>query len=137
MERGQNPRSHIVTKNDPGGEGIKMAPRQWQEASRILRKIPKEQAFYFFTSVGNYTGESSASFEEFLEKIKEIDFKSLEFHFSRGDFEKWIAEILEDKELAEEILDLRNIYPTRDVLRKRLVAIVSKRREKLLSEEVV
>jgi hypothetical protein len=138
MERKQNSRSHVVTKNDQGEEGIKMVPRRWQEeASRIFRKLPKEQAFCFFTSVGNYTGESAASFEEFLEKIKEIEIKSLEFHLCRGDFEKWIAEILEDKELAEEILNLRDIMPTRDVLRKRLVTIVSKRREKLVSEEVV
>ena len=115
-----------------------MGAWRWQrEASRILRKLPKEQAFYFFTCVGNYTGECAASFEEFLEKIKEIDIKSLEFHLYRGDFDKWIAEILEDKELAEEVLNLWDITPTRDVLRKRLVTIVSKRREKLLSEEVV
>jgi hypothetical protein len=114
-----------------------MGARQFQEASRILRRLAKERAFYFFTSVGNCTGESAASFEEFLERIKEVDVKSLEFHLCRGDFEKWIAEILEDKQLAEEILDLRDIMPTRDVLRKRLVTIVSKRREKLLSEGVV
>ena len=115
-----------------------MAARRWQkEASRIFRKLPKEQVFYFFTSVGNCTCESAASFEEFLEKIREIEIKSLEFHLCRGDFEKWIAEILEDKELAEEILNLRDIMPTRDVLRKRLVTIVSKRLEKLISEEVM
>jgi hypothetical protein len=138
MERKQNPRSNVVTKNDQGGEGVKMVARHWQEeASRICRKLPKEQAFCFFTSVGNYTGESAASLEEFLEKIKEVDIKSLDFHLCRGDFEKWIAEILEDKELAEEILNLSDVMPTRDVLRKRLVTIVSKRREKLVSEEVV
>jgi hypothetical protein len=115
-----------------------MVARRWQEeTSRICRKLPREQAFLFFTSVGDYTGESAASLEEFLEKIKEVDIKSLDFHLCRGDFEKWIAETLEDKELAEEILNLRDIVPTRDVLRKRLVTIVSKRREKLVSEEVV
>jgi hypothetical protein len=107
------------------------------EASRICRKLPKEQAFLFFTSVGNYTGESAASLEEFLEKVKEVDIKSLDFHLCRGDFEKWIAETLEDKDLAEEILNLRDITPTKDVLRKRLVTIVSKRHEKLVSEEMV
>jgi hypothetical protein len=137
MERKQNPRSYVVTKINQGGEGIKMVARRWQEASRICRKLPKEQAFCFFTSVGNNTGESAASLEEFLEKIKEVDIKSLDFHLCRGDFEKWVAEVLEDKELAEEILNLRDITPTRDVLRKRLVTIVSKRREKLVSEEVV
>ncbi len=115
-----------------------MAARLWQEeASRIFRKLPTEQVFYFFTSIGNYTGESAASFEEFLEKIKGINVKSLDFHFYRGDFEKWVAETLEDNVLAEEILNLRNITPTRDVLRKKLVTIVAKRRKKLLSEEAV
>jgi hypothetical protein len=115
-----------------------MALRHLQgEASRIFRKLPNEQAFYFFTSVGNYTGESAASFAEFLEKIKEVNIESLKFHLCRGDFEKWTGETLEDKELAEEILNLRDIMPTRDVLRKRLVEIVSRRREKLASEEVI
>ncbi len=115
-----------------------MAPKHLQgEASRIFRRLPKEQAFYFFTSVGEYTGECATCFEEFLEKIKEVNIESLKFHLCRGDFEKWIDETLEDKELAEDILDLRDIMPTRDVLRKKLVTIVSRRREKLASEEVV
>jgi hypothetical protein len=114
-----------------------MGARELPEASQIFRRLPKERAFYFFTSVENYTGESAASFEDFLERIKQVDIKSLEFHLCRGDFEKWIAEILEDKELAEEALNLRDIMPTRDILRKRLVAIIAKRREKLLYEEVV
>jgi hypothetical protein len=114
-----------------------MGARRLREPSRIFRRLPREQAFHFFTSVGNYTGDSAASFEEFLQRIKEVDIKSLDFHLCRGDFEKWICEALEDKELADEVLSLRDIMPTRDVLRKRLVTIVLKRREKLLSEEVV
>ena len=42
-------------------------------ASRILRKLPREKAFYFFTSIGNYTGEKAASLEEFAEKIEKVD----------------------------------------------------------------
>ena len=101
-------------------------------ASRILRKLSKENAFYFFTSIGNYTGENAESLEEFLEKIREIDIRSLKFHLHRGDFEKWIAETLENKELAEEIKNLQNLRSTGDALRNRLVHIVSKRHEKLL-----
>jgi len=66
-----------------------------------LKKVPKENAFYFFTSVGNYIGENASSLEEFLEKVKDIDSKSLEFHLSRGDFEKWIREVWGYEELAE------------------------------------
>jgi hypothetical protein len=110
--------------------------RQEAEVSRIFRKLPKESAFYFFTSVGNYTGESASSFEAFLERIKETDIKSLQFHLYRGDFEKWIAETLEDNELAEEIRNLQSLKPAGDTLRNQLVLIVSKRYEKLLREVV-
>ncbi len=97
----------------------------------ITRKLPREKAFYFFTSIGNYTGESAASLEEFIEKIKEVNAKSLEFHLHRGDFEKWIAETLEDKELAEEIRNLQNLNLTGDILRGQLYFVISKRYEKL------
>jgi hypothetical protein len=65
--------------------------RQKAEVDPIFRRLPREKDFYFFTAVGNYAGESATSFEEFLEKIKKIEIKSLEFHLYRGDFEKWIV----------------------------------------------
>ena len=102
--------------------------------ARILRKLPRENAFYFFTSIGNYTGENASSLEEFVKKIGEVNAKSLEFHFYRGDFEKWVAEVLEDGELAEEIRSFKNLKPVGDTLRSQLHLIVSKRFEKLKSE---
>jgi hypothetical protein len=99
--------------------------------TRILRKLSRENAFYFFTSIGNYIGENAASLEEFLKKIGEVNVKSLEFHFYRGDFERWIAEILQDGELAEEIKSLKKLEPVGDSLRSQLHIIVSKRFEKL------
>ena len=103
-------------------------------AARILRKLPRENAFYFFSSIGNYTGENAASLEEFVKKIGEVNAKSLEFHFYRGDFEKWVAEVLEDKELAEEIKGLKNLKPVGDSLRGQLYFIASKRFDELKSE---
>jgi len=101
--------------------------------SRILRTLPREKAFYFFTSIGNYTGESAASLKEFTDKIREVNAKSLEFHFYRGDFEKWIAEVLEDKNLAEYIRRLRRQGLTGDKLRIQLYTTVSKRYNNLTS----
>lgn len=60
-------------------------------SSRILRNVAREEAFYFFTSIGNYTGQSASSLEEFLQKIKDMNIKSLEFHLFREDFERWIS----------------------------------------------
>lgn len=102
--------------------------------ARILRKLPRENAFYFFTSIGNYTGENASSLEEFVDKVGEVNVKSLEFHLYRGDFEKWVSEVLEDGKLAEEIKGLKNLKPVGDTLRTQLCLIVSERFEKLKSE---
>jgi len=95
----------------------------------LKAKLPKEKAFYFFSSIGNYTGESAASIEDFLEKIVRVDIKSIEFHFYRGDFEKWFAETIGDKELAEQVGKLKNQNLPIENLRYQLRKIVSKRLE--------
>ena len=91
---------------------------------KVIKTVPREKAFYFFTSIGNYTGGSASSLKEFMEKINEVNVKSLEFHLYRGDFEKWIAEVLEDKELAEEIRKLQKFNLVGDTLRKQLYTII-------------
>ncbi len=100
-------------------------------AARILRKLPRENAFYFFTSIGNYIGEKAASLEEFVERVREVNVKSLEFHLYRGDFERWTDQTLEDRELAERIRSLKSLSPLGDSLRDQLLLIVSKRYQRL------
>ena len=100
-------------------------------SSRVLRSVMREEAFYFFTSIGNYTGQSAASLDEFLQKIKDMDIKSLEFHLFREDFEKWIAQTLGDSRLAEEIRNLRVQKVVGNALRDRLYFLVSKRLKEL------
>jgi hypothetical protein len=99
--------------------------------SRILRIVPKADAFYFFTSIGNYTGQNAASLDEFLLRIKAINTKSLEFHLYREDFERWIAYTSGDAELAEEIKSLRDIKVIGTAVRDRLYFIVSRHLKKL------
>lgn len=99
--------------------------------SKALRNVLREEAFYFFTSIGNYTGESASSLDEFLAKVKEVDIKSLEFHLFREDFEKWIAQTLGDDKLAGEIKILRGLKATGNTLRDRLYYVVSRRLKEL------
>jgi hypothetical protein len=100
--------------------------------SRILRVLPREKAFYFFTSIGNYTGEGASSLKEFMEKLPSLDVKSVEFHVFRGDFEKWVTEVLGDNRLAEEIVTLRKSGLRGEQLRSQLCAMVSRRHQQLV-----
>jgi hypothetical protein len=102
-------------------------------SSKILRTVPREKAFYFFTSIGNYTGASASSLKEFMEKINEVNVKSLEFHLYRGDFEKWMAEVLQEPELAGEMKKLQKLSLTGNGLRDQLSFTVSKRYKRLTS----
>ncbi|MEM1539734.1 MAG: DUF5752 family protein [Candidatus Bathyarchaeia archaeon] len=90
-------------------------------------KVPREKAFYFFTSIGNYTGKSASSLSEFVERISEVDVKSLEFHLYRKDFEKWFTEVLQDETLAEEVRKLYTLNLTGEILRSHLYKIVAAR----------
>jgi hypothetical protein len=100
-------------------------------SARILRTLSRENAFYFFTSVGNYTGQRAMSLEEFANKIREVKIASLEFHLYRGDFEKWTDEVLEDNILTERISAVKLLEPVGNTLRDQLYFTVSKRLEEL------
>ena len=117
----------IKVRNASKGEG-----KSHTNAER--KKLSSESAFYFFTSIGNYTGESAASLEDFFEKIEHVDIKSLEFHLYRGDFERWVVGTLGEKGLAEEIKNLHDQNLIGENLRNRLHQIVSKRFRALRDE---
>jgi hypothetical protein len=100
-------------------------------SARTLRTLSRENAFYFFTSVGNYTGLRAMSLEEFVHKIRQVQSASLEFHLYRGDFEKWVDEVLEDNILTERIRAVKLLEPIGNALRDQLDFTVTKRLEEL------
>lgn len=100
-------------------------------AFRIFRELTENETFYFFTSVGDYTGERATSLKDFVRKIKEVDIKTIEFHLGRGDFENWFTQTLGDKELAQETKNLQKQNLTGESLRQKLYSIVSRRYEHL------
>ena len=103
----------------------------FSSSARTLRTLSRENAFYFFTSVGNYTGHRAMSLEEFTYKVREIKVASLEFHLYRGDFEKWADEVLEDNTLTERIRAVKLLEPRGNALRDQLDFTVTKRLEEL------
>ena len=62
-----------------------------------LMEPGKVAPFHFCVDVGEYTGISAFSYEDFLKSVKKVKAKSLSFHLERGDFQKWVFDVLRDK----------------------------------------
>lgn len=99
-------------------------------ASRILRTVPIPEAFLFFMDIGQYDGEFATCLADFCEKLKKIPLKSMEFHFKRGDFERWIRETLTDEYLANRISKIDRSARGEE-LRTAIQRIVKNRLDKL------
>ena len=74
-----------------------------EKAQKILNQVPYEKGFHFFSPDGHYTGETATSLSAFLKDLDRIDTQSVRFHFERGDFQKWINDVIGDNELADKI----------------------------------
>jgi len=96
-----------------------------------LRKPEQIAPFHFCLDVGDYTGISATSYEDFLTSIKQVKAKSLSFHDQRGDFQKWVSNILQDEKLAKELEKVKNQKLSGEALRNRLYRIVSERLKEL------
>ena len=94
--------------------------------SKILKTIPFEKGFHFFTESMGYTGITATSIFEFEEKLKIVSAQSVEYHFRRHDFQKWISDTIGDVELATQI-DRLNTQLSSENLRKALLKILRKR----------
>lgn len=88
------------------GSQIYMVPSdsgQKDVASGVLRVVSVPDAFLFFVNAERYTGEFATSLTDLLEKLGKVPVESVEFHFQRGDFEKWVGMTLGDVELADRL----------------------------------
>jgi len=70
---------------------------------KILGNVVFDKAFFFFEDIGKPTGDFAVSLSDFCNKINMIAPNCLAFHLKRGDFEKWIREIVGDTELSKRI----------------------------------
>ena len=95
-------------------------------AEKILATVPYTNGFHFFTYVGQYTGETAVSLATFAKEVEVTPIESVDFHFKRADFQKWIAETIGDAELATAIGQVENEL-NGEPLRRRILKIVNER----------
>jgi hypothetical protein len=125
-----------IVKGKCGGCDVTAAPDFGQRptskemASKILRRVPYKEGFHFSTGIGEHTDKTSTSLSDFMVDLQSIDLRSVEFHFLRQDFEKWIRIVLGDEELAMTIGALKKDLRGEE-LRKAILIILKKRLDDL------
>ena len=102
--------------------------------SKILRTVPHEEGFHFTTEKGTSLGITATSLSDFAEKLETIDVNSLLFHYLRGDFQKWILDVLGDKALSNQMCFVEQPSSGEHV-RKQLSRMVQKRLTELKKQQ--
>ncbi len=97
-----------------------------QKEKNLLSNVTYENGFHFYTEVGKYSGVTATSLAEFADKLKTIPIQSVNFHFKRQDFQKWLKTTIGDEELARRIDSIKTTL-TDENLRKELFKTIQNR----------
>ena len=102
-------------------------------AIRYLRQLPAGMGFTFSYDFARSSGLTVHSLEEFVSTLKTVDLRSLLFHLERGDFERWIRQVIGDEKLANKIDEISR--PNKRLkganLRRKILTITTRRIKQL------
>ena len=101
-----------------------------QDARKILSSVAYDQGFHFFYTSSIYAGETATSLLTFALDLESVDILSIRYHIDRGDFQKWIRDIIGDEELARRI-DKLDTQTSDENLRRQLIEILQRRLSEL------
>lgn len=97
------------------------------DASVIQFSVPMEKGFHFFNGFSQPTGVYATSMIDFLDQLKKVDLKSVQFHSDRNDFSRWLREVVNDSSLAGDFDGLHAVELSGEDVRSRLVELTEKR----------
>lgn len=124
------PQKNYCAITDQGKEAIGLPQVDKNLALEILSPLPIEKAFHFYYDIDQPSGVHADSLKDFVDKIQNVDLKSIEFHIPRKDFECWVSS-LGDIELSKKLGLLRIANLSGENLRKELYETVNSRCEEL------
>ncbi len=87
-------------------------------AVKATSPVSWNMRFNFYVGIGQPTGVSAGSVNEFLDLASSINSVSLEFHIYRGDFENWFRSAVGDPTFADELAKIRKTELKGEDLRK-------------------
>ncbi|MCW3982135.1 MAG: hypothetical protein NWE81_03380 [Candidatus Bathyarchaeota archaeon] len=79
------------------------SPKCNTETEPSDKQTEEEGAFHFYEDMGRPLKEMAVDLEDFQNKIGKIPSRSLEFHHQRGDFARWIHDVVGEYALAESV----------------------------------
>lgn len=95
-----------------------------KNALKVFSPVSNDAGFNFYVDVGKPLGFTAASLEEFYRLLRQVCSDSIEFHLYRGDFERWLGEVVKDKELADAFSKLKTAELHGEDLRKAVLKTV-------------
>ena len=93
--------------------------------------LPRPKRFYFHSGDGRYLNRAAANLWEFRQALAEVPLDSIRYHLERGDFERWLENVVHDDELARRIRKVAGRGLSDEPLRQALLEVVMDRYEEL------
>ena len=128
--------SYVISEK--GKEALGLTEVTREKALGILTPTPLDKAFHFYAGIDKPLNLHAQDLLQFCSQIGKVNVDSVEFHFSRGDFQAWFAG-LGDSELVKKTALLKKKGLKGEELRVALLDMAEKRciaLSKMLGQQV-
>ena len=115
----------MMKKSEPKRTDPNKAP-----VKNILRNLTSHEAFHFYSGIGKPINKTATSLMDFVEKLRTVDVHSVEFHFQRQDFEKWLKDTVGDDQLSRRIGGIERKI-SGEALRNEIIKIIKGRADEI------
>ena len=119
----------MVSNPKISGVGVKTSASNKDVSSKLLRSVTEQEGFHFYIALGEPIGKTAISLADFAEKMADVDVRSVNFHYPRKDFEKWIFEVIGDTKLASRLnmISRMHVGIKGEALRNQVIRVVKVR----------
>lgn len=121
----------MMKKSEPKKTAPNKAP-----VKNILRNLTSHEAFHFYIGIGKPINKTATSLMDFVEKLRTVDVRSVNFHFQRQDFEKWLKDTVGDDQLSRRIGGIERKI-SGEALRNEIIKIIKGRADEIKSTQTL
>ncbi|MBI2216301.1 MAG: HAD-IIB family hydrolase [Candidatus Rokubacteria bacterium] len=115
---------------EPGAQRFRVARRRVEHRRHVRKyvegELPPHRSFYFRGANGALNLRA-ANLERFCKLAEGVDEQTWLWHFQRGDYSRWLREMIKDAELADEVAALEARPGTASDSRRATLAAIRRR----------